>query len=111
MNWLTLSGEEQFLQILKDSENHPIAVFKHSTRCSVSVMAKRTLENSWERYSKNMPIYYLDLLQHRNVSNLIAETLGVQHQSPQLIIIQNGKAIYHASHSDIDAYEAVETVN
>ncbi len=110
MNRLPLTSEQQFRDLLIESGNRPVAVFKHSTRCSVSSMAKRSLESDWQTATDGMPFYLLDLLQHRDVSNLIAETLGVTHQSPQLIIIKNGKAVYHASHSEIDVHEAVESV-
>jgi bacillithiol system protein YtxJ len=110
MNWIPLSSEQQFLNLLLESNSLPVAVFKHSTRCSVSSMAKRSLESAWQKATDEMPIYYLDLLQYRNISNLIATNLNVIHQSPQLIIIKNGKAVYHASHSEIDVQEAVESV-
>jgi len=110
MNWLPLSSEQQYQDLLTESNDHSVAVFKHSTRCSVSSMAKRSLEFNWQSAANGMPVYFLDLLQHRDISNLIAETLQVAHQSPQLIIIKNGKAVYHASQSEIDAQEAVESV-
>ncbi len=96
MNWESLSSEQQFLDI---SEQQPLfAVFKHSTRCSVSSMAKSRLERNW---NLDFPVLYLDVLQYRSVSNLIASKSGVQHQSPQLIVFQNGKVIYDASHNGI----------
>ena len=110
MNWLPLTSEQQFRDLLIESNDHSLAVFKHSTRCSVSLMAKRSLEFSWQSVAGGMPVYLLDLIQYRDISNLIAETLNVTHQSPQLIIIKNGKTVYHASHSAIDAQEAVESV-
>lgn len=96
--WLELTSEEQFLQLLESEKT--FAVFKHSTRCSISSMAKNRLENNWD-LDENTPVYYLDLIQHRNVSNLIADKLQVTHQSPQLIVIKNKEAIYHASHNGI----------
>ena len=48
-------------------------------------------------------LYFLDLLAHRPISNKIADDLGVTHQSPQLIVIENGKAINNASHQNISA--------
>jgi bacillithiol system protein YtxJ len=96
MNWKTLNSEAQFLDLLN---NEPLfAVFKHSTRCSISSMAKNRLEREWDL---ELPVYYLDLLQYRSVSNLIAEKSNVEHQSPQLIVFQNGLPIYDASHSGI----------
>lgn len=96
MNWKSLDSEQQFSDILA---TEPLfAVFKHSTRCSISSMAKNRLEREW---NLQFPIYYLDLLQYRSVSNLIAEKSGIEHQSPQLIVFQNGKPIYNGSHSGI----------
>ncbi|WP_294234557.1 monothiol bacilliredoxin BrxC family protein, partial [uncultured Chryseobacterium sp.] len=46
-------------------------------------------------------LYYLDLLAYRPLSNRIADDLGVTHQSPQLIVIENGKAVNNASHQNI----------
>lgn len=96
MNWLALTAEAQFAEALK--EQPLFGVFKHSTRCSISNMAKNRLERDW-RF--DFPIYYLDLLNYRPISNLIADASNVQHESPQLIVFQNGKAIYAASHNGI----------
>lgn len=96
MKWEILTSEEQFRQLL---ESKPLfAVFKHSTRCSISSMAKSRLERDWDL---DMPIYYLDLIQYRSLSNFIAHRSGIEHESPQLIVFQNGKAVYDASHSSI----------
>ena len=97
-DWLELSSEEQFLDIL---ENTPqFILFKHSTRCSISSVAKRRIEDNWD-IEEDIAIYNLDLIQYRNVSNLIAEKLKVEHQSPQLILVKDGKAVYNASHNGI----------
>lgn len=94
---------EQLQKIILESENNAVAIFKHSTRCSVSRMALNLIEQDWERYNPTVPIYYLDLLNYREISNQIAETFGVRHQSPQLLVIHKGRCIYHASHEAIDA--------
>lgn len=96
MHWQNLTSEQQFLDLLS---NEPLfAIFKHSTRCSISSMAKNRLEREW---NLDFPAYYLDLLNYRTISNLIAEKSGVEHQSPQLIVFQHGKVIYQASHNAI----------
>ena len=110
MNWIPLTEIKQLDEIIASSYDRPAAIFKHSTRCSVSMMAKKSLEQSWHTEEQDIPVYYLDLLNYRAISNRIAEILGVYHQSPQLILIQNGKATYHASHSEIDFEEMVEKV-
>lgn len=96
MDWKLLNTEAQFLELLN---SEPLfAVFKHSTRCSISSMAKSRFERE---YNLDFPVYYLDLIQYRPISNLIAEKSGIEHQSPQLIVFQNGKPIYNGSHSGI----------
>jgi len=71
-------------------------------------MAKKALEQQWRMDNDQLPIYFLDLLNYRPISNSIAERFAVQHQSPQLILIKDGKAIYNASHSDIDYADIVK---
>jgi bacillithiol system protein YtxJ len=105
MNWLSLTAEKQLEEIDKlsyTSEIKGILLFKHSTRCSISSMALNRLERSL-KVSDSLPIYLLDLLDYRSVSQYIAERYGVMHKSPQVLIIKNGKCIYDASHSDINA--------
>lgn len=103
MNWETLNTEQQFLELLKQTPT--FAIFKHSTRCSISAMAKSRVEREW---NYDFPIYYLDLLNYRPISNLIAVQSGIEHASPQLIVFENGKQVYNASHSAI-AVEEIAT--
>ena len=86
--------------MIQESFEHPVLVFKHSTRCSISRMALRQFETDWNLDGKITP-YFLDLLEYRPISNAIAERLGVVHQSPQVIVIKEGLAVYDASHEAI----------
>ena len=104
INWNELTDLIQLDEIIAISNEKPVAIFKHSTRCSVSRMALKQFENEFNSSDKVTP-YFLDLIAHRDISNEIANRFGVTHQSPQLILIKNGKAIYNVSHSDIDAKE------
>lgn len=104
INWNELTDLGQLNEIIFVSNEKPVAIFKHSTRCSVSRMALKQFENEFNSKDKVTP-YFLDLIAHRDISNAIADQFGVTHQSPQLIVIKNGKAIYNVSHSDIDAEE------
>lgn len=100
INWLQLTDLGQLNEISDLSFQKPVAIFKHSTRCSISRMALKQFENEFNLEDKVTP-YYLDLLEFRPISNEIAARFGVMHQSPQLILIKDGNAIYSASHSDI----------
>jgi len=102
INWNELTDLVQLDEIIAISNEKAVAIFKHSTRCSVSRMALKQFEKEFNNTDKVTP-YFLDLIAHRDISNEIANRFGVTHQSPQLILIKDGKAIYNVSHSDIDA--------
>ena len=101
IDWNHLSNEEHIHQIIQDSFQAPQLIFKHSTRCGTSAMALGRLERQWNSAINPVKLYFLDLLSYRNVSNCVAETFDVEHQSPQVLLIQNGKCTYTTSHNDI----------
>jgi bacillithiol system protein YtxJ len=106
MNWNHLERAEQIAQLITESEDQNIFIFKHSTRCSISRTTLDRLERNWKETDvPNMKVYYLDLLAHREVSNLLAEQFQVEHQSPQVLIIRNGRSVYDNSHFGIDFNE------
>ncbi|MFT4678307.1 MAG: bacillithiol system protein YtxJ [Flavobacteriales bacterium] len=101
MNWTLLTSISELESALAKSEEQPIAIFKHSTRCSVSFMARKQLEMTWDFSEEQVLPYFLDLIQHRDISNAISSETGVEHQSPQLLLIIKNKVAYHASHGSI----------
>ncbi len=102
MKWNTLDKAAKLDTINEESKRVPVMLFKHSTRCSISNMALNRIESNWkDGDSEHIIPYYLDLIAQRDISNLIAEQYGIEHQSPQALIISNGKCIYHESHSNI----------
>lgn len=102
MNWNKLTNEQALEQIREKSFEHPVVIFKHSTRCPVSHMALNWFERSWNQEEMGaVTPYYLDLIENRPVSNKVAETFGVQHESPQLLLIDKGSCTYHRSHASI----------
>jgi bacillithiol system protein YtxJ len=107
VNWIPLKDLGQLNEIISISNENPVIIFKHSTRCSVSRMALKQFENEYdvETLRCNVSTYFLDLLEYRTISNEIAIRFGVNHQSPQLLLIKDGKSVYDVSHSDIDAGE------
>jgi bacillithiol system protein YtxJ len=107
INWIPLTNLGQLNEIITLSNDKPIAIFKHSTRCSVSRFALKQFENEFDSADAT-DTYFLDLIENRDVSNEIASRFQVVHQSPQLLLIKNGQSVYDASHSDIDAKELAE---
>lgn len=102
MNWTPLDSEN-LSQIISGEFPKTAVIFKHSTRCSVSMMAKRNFERGWNHPEEEITPFYLDLLSFRDLSNQIAEAFQVEHQSPQMLVIKDGKCLFHTSHSGIDA--------
>ena len=109
MQWKNITDLEQISQI-KQQTGYSL-IFKHSTRCSVSSMAKRRFELDWSVIPEDTNLYFLDLISYRDISAQIAETFQVQHESPQILLIKNGDCILDASHSDISADEVAEVIN
>ena len=104
MDWHKISAEETIQEIISKStgsDHEAVLIYKHSTRCSVSLMAKRVLEGNWDL--NNVPAYYLDILQYRAISNKVSEIFGIRHESPQVLLIKDGKCIYHDSHMGVSA--------
>ncbi|BDC97995.1 bacillithiol system redox-active protein YtxJ [Persicobacter psychrovividus] len=101
MNWNTLDSVDQLDQIAQESFEQPVVLFKHSTRCPTSAMSLRFFENGFKEEAGIKP-YFLDLIVHRDVSNEIAVKFGVLHQSPQVILLKDGKAVFDASHHEIN---------
>lgn len=102
MQWNNLETISQLDELVALSQDQAVVIFKHSTRCSISRMALKQFESEFDFADRVQP-FYLDLIAFREVSNEIAARFGVVHQSPQLILIKEGKAVYNVSHSDIDA--------
>ena len=100
-NLLTETAVDDLLLLSSQNSSKTYAIFKHSTRCNISSMALHRMENTNFFELKNVPFYYLDLIQHRSVSNYVSQKLNVEHQSPQLLLIKNGKCIAVESHNGI----------
>ncbi|MBB5619912.1 bacillithiol system protein YtxJ [Pedobacter cryoconitis] len=109
MEWKNITDPDQISGI-KKQEGYSL-IFKHSTRCSVSMMAKKRFELDWEIIPEGTNLYFLDLISHRAISAQIAETFQVHHESPQILLIKDGDCVLDASHSDISADEVAELIN
>jgi bacillithiol system protein YtxJ len=109
MTWIQLQSADQ-LNNIKQQTGYSL-IFKHSTRCSISMMAKRRFEQDWDTLPADMPLYFLDLIQYRDVSSQVAEVFQVHHESPQLLLIKDGECILDQSHGAISVEEALSEIN
>lgn len=105
MNWIPLENEKQISEI-KQHAGYSI-IFKHSTRCSISMMAKKRVDMDLDDLPENVTPYFLDLIAYRNLSGMVAEVFQVHHESPQLLLIKNGECILDQSHGDIAIEEVI----
>ncbi|MBN2867762.1 MAG: bacillithiol system redox-active protein YtxJ, partial [Flavobacteriaceae bacterium] len=99
--WQNLTAIEQLDEIELLSKGKTQLIFKHSTRCGISRMVLNQFTEGYD-LELNAELYYLDLLNYRNVSNEVGYKFQVMHQSPQLLIIKNGVVVAHASHGAIN---------
>lgn len=103
MNWTELKSLNQLEELRNESKNQTVIIFKHSTSCSISKTALNRLERNWKEEEMNsVKPYYLDLLSFREISRSIADLFDIEHQSPQIIVLKNGKAVFNRSHFDIE---------
>ena len=107
--WTDVTSVEDFHNVVSTEEEKVKLFFKHSTRCSISIMVLSSFEGSWNQ-DVEVNLYFVDLLKHRDVSNEIAKTFNVVHQSPQLIVVKGGEVIYSASHSSINTREIEKAI-
>ena len=109
--WEEIQTKEHLNQIIDASHQQDVLLFKHSTRCSLSTVAKIKLENDFDLLKKNnIQLYIIDLIRFRDISNLIEETLNVRHESPQVILLKNGKVVRHESHNRINVNDIVSWI-
>ncbi len=102
MNWNKLTEASQIQEIKALSEAKPVMIFKHSTRCSISSMSLDRLLRKWKDVdNEKVTPYFLDLIASRDLSDLVAKEFRVAHESPQVLLIKNGQAVYNNSHYGI----------
>jgi bacillithiol system protein YtxJ len=102
MDWQKLTDIKQLATIDEESKVIKVLIFKHSTRCGISAASLARIERTWKNeYGAGLKPYYLDLLSYRNISEAISKHYGIAHQSPQALIISNGKCFFEQTHNGI----------
>lgn len=108
MSWIKLENIAQ-LQEIKANTGYSV-IFKHSTRCSISMMAKKRVDMDLDDLPADVKPYFLDLIAHREISSQIVDLFKVHHESPQFLLIKDGECILDQSHGDISIEEALEVM-
>ncbi len=105
LSWTQVREMTQLNEIMSLSKWKPIIIFKHSTQCSISDMARNRLEQNWQVTCDEATPYFLDLIVYRNISNEIESRFDIRHQSPQVLLIKDARCTYSASHNQINAID------
>ncbi|MEX1239176.1 MAG: bacillithiol system redox-active protein YtxJ [Cyclobacteriaceae bacterium] len=110
MDWISLKDSKQLEEIVAESKERPVLIYKHSTRCNISRATFDRLERNWNASAVgSVKRYFLDLIFYRDISNKIAEIFQVEHHSPQILVISQGKSVLDLSHYDID-FDQIKSV-
>ncbi len=108
MNWIEIKESSAVKELKQESLLHPgraYIIFKHSTRCGTSRMAKNLFESEWQ---VTAPVHLVNVVESRGVSDAITSLFDVYHESPQILVIKNGTSVHDNSHSSIDANEVIK---
>ena len=95
-----LHEEEDLGPLFERSQKEPVVLFKHSTQCSRSDAAYQELQTFLSKHPE-VPCGMVLVIEDRDVSDALEEHFGIEHESPQAIVISRGLAIWHASHSRV----------
>lgn len=98
----TIVDENDFETLLAASSERPVLIFKHSNACPISSRAHDEMSRFVEGGSGNDYEFAMVVVQQaRALSSAIEERLGVRHESPQALLIRDGKVVWNASHFDV----------
>ena len=103
-NFIELNSNEELDQLFEQSNDKPVVLFKHSLTCPISAGVHQEISNA------DADVHVVIMQHARNVSNEIAERTGIRHESPQAIVLKNGKPVYHASHYDVTASDVESNI-
>lgn len=101
MHWNKIESEQALDEVILSSHQAPVLIFKHSYRCAISGTAFNRMERSWDKKADSIKAYLVDVIGERPLSQLIAQKLDIIHESPQAILLKDGKVVYAESHLGI----------
>jgi bacillithiol system protein YtxJ len=102
---------EEWEQLKDQSQYGPIIIFKHSITCGISGDAFNKIKRADDKGEFPVPVHLVIVQESREISNRIAQELSVKHESPQVIVIRHGAAVYDASHFAIEVPDIVKACN
>lgn len=101
MNWIKADSTEKLDEIKELSKSEKVLILKFSTGCAVNYVVRNLLEREWVEGEMRMKAYIVDVLAAKEISKKIADYYKVEHESPQVLIVENGKPVFTASHGRV----------
>jgi len=96
---------------IAESKERPVLLFKHSRYCGVSAEALDELQSHIESASGDVAYRMITVQTHRPISDAVAQRLGLRHETPQAILLRDGKIVWNASHFRITASQLSEVLS
>ncbi len=109
--WRHPRTERDIADILAASARRPQLIYKHSPSCGVSWIARSRLESAWDRISELAECHTIDVIADRALSSHVASVTNVPHQSPQLLVVRDGRVVWHASHGQVRSESALQALS
>jgi bacillithiol system protein YtxJ len=104
-----LHEEQDLGPLFEQSQKEPVVLFKHSTQCSRSAAAYDELQDFVSR-NPEVPCGMVLVIEDRELSDTLEEQFGIEHESPQAIVISQGNPVWHASHFRVTASALEEAI-
>ncbi len=101
MNWINLDSIDKINELKELSANQNVLVFKYSPKCVVNYIVRNLLEREWNEGEMNMKTYIVDVINYKDISKQIETDFDVNHESPQLLIIEKSKPVFTANHGRV----------
>lgn len=106
--WNILKSISETDEAFDQSKRRPQLFYKHSNRCGTCMFAKSEIEKSSEEIREHADMHFIDVIRSRGVSDYLAEKLNIRHESPQAILLIDGKVVWHDSHSAVKSNKILE---
>jgi bacillithiol system protein YtxJ len=100
-----VNGIDELDRLISDSAARPVLLFKHSYSCGISAEALDELIAHLSDEARDVRYAMVTVQTHRDVSNAVSTRLGVRHETPQALLVRNGRVVWSASHFRVNAIE------
>lgn len=108
--WFQISTTQEADGVIKASKERTQVIFKHSNSCGISFFAKKNLDAISEDELTNVDLYIVDVIRDRNVAYYLSDRFSIRHESPQILVLENEKVIWHGSHNNVNKDNLIQAL-